>query len=91
MRAAVVTAAEFEVTELPTPRPGAGQLLIDVSRCGICGSDLHARTHADELADLAVATGYEHFMRSDQSVVLGHEFSGAVVDYGPDCRKRWKT
>ncbi|NKY27409.1 zinc-binding dehydrogenase [Nocardia gamkensis] len=91
MRAAVVTAAEFEVAELPTPRPGAGQLLIDVSRCGICGSDLHARTHADELSDLAVATGYEHFMRSDQSVVLGHEFSGTIVDYGPDCRRRWRT
>ncbi|MFR9750566.1 zinc-binding dehydrogenase [Nocardia sp. 004] len=91
MRAAVVTAGEFEVTELPTPLPGSGQVLIEVTRCGICGSDLHARTHADEMADLALATGYEHFMRRDQSVVLGHEFSGTVVEYGPDCHKRWKT
>ncbi|MGO4617390.1 zinc-binding dehydrogenase [Nocardia sp. 2YAB30] len=91
MRAAVVTDTKFEVADLPTPSPGPGQLLIRVSRCGICGSDLHARTHADEMADLAVATGYDHFMRSDQSVVLGHEFSGAILDYGPGCRKRWKA
>ncbi|WP_378734557.1 zinc-binding dehydrogenase [Nocardia brasiliensis] len=90
MRAAVVTNAEFEVTDLPTPVPGRGQVLINVSRCGICGSDLHARTHADEMADLAVATGYDAFMRAEQRVVLGHEFSGEVVEYGPGCRKRWK-
>ncbi|WP_282778733.1 zinc-binding dehydrogenase [Nocardia sp. CC201C] len=90
MRAAVVTKGEFRVEELPTPVPGRGQVLIDVVRCGICGSDLHARVHCDELAELAAATGYGHFMRSAQSVVLGHEFSGTVVDYGPGCRKRWR-
>ncbi|TQM29935.1 zinc-binding dehydrogenase [Nocardia bhagyanarayanae] len=90
MRAAVVTNTKFQVEELPTPRPGRGQVLLDVVRCGICGSDLHARTHADEMADLARATGYDGFMRSEQSVVLGHEFSGTIVEYGPDCRKRWK-
>lgn len=90
MRATVVTKGEFEVRDLPSPVPGAGQVLIDVTRCGICGSDLHARVHGDELADLAAATGYDHFMRSEQSVVLGHEFVGEVVDYGPGCRKRWR-
>ncbi|MEV6341373.1 zinc-binding dehydrogenase [Nocardia vinacea] len=91
MRAAVVTNTKFSVEELPTPTPGRGQVLINVSRCGICGSDLHARTHADEMAELATRTGYDQFMRSDQSVVLGHEFSGAILDYGPGCRKRWRA
>ncbi|MEV2225982.1 zinc-binding dehydrogenase [Nocardia vinacea] len=91
MRAAVVTNTKFSVEELPTPTPGRGQVLINVSRCGICGSDLHARTHADEMAELATRTGYDQFMRSDQSVVLGHEFSGEIVDYGPGCRKRWRA
>ncbi|WP_433681378.1 zinc-binding dehydrogenase [Nocardia sp. CA-119907] len=90
MRAAVVTNTKFAVEELPTPVPGRGQVLINVSHCGICGSDLHARTHADEMAELAGRTGYDQFMRSDQSVVLGHEFSGEIVDYGPGCRKRWR-
>ncbi|MFI6958903.1 zinc-binding dehydrogenase [Nocardia sp. NPDC050408] len=91
MRAAVVTNTKFSVEELPTPTPGRGQVLINVSRCGICGSDLHARAHADEMAELAARTGYDQFMRAEQSVVLGHEFSGEIVDYGPGCRKRWRT
>ncbi|WP_415842789.1 zinc-binding dehydrogenase, partial [Nocardia ninae] len=91
MRAAVVTNSKFEVTDLPAPIPGRGQVLINVSRCGICGSDLHVRNHADEVAELSAVTGYDSFMRSDQSVVLGHEFSGEVVDYGPGCRKRWRA
>ena len=30
-----------EVDHLPVPRPGPGQVLVEVSHCGICGSDLH--------------------------------------------------
>lgn len=90
MRAAVCSKGEFRIEELPTPQPGPGQLLVDVLRCGICGSDLHARVHCDALADLAAATGYQHFMRSDQNVVMGHEFVGEVVEYGPKTRRRWK-
>ena len=36
-------------------------------------------------------TGYEDFMRSDQEVVFGHEFSGRVVEHGPGCRKSSPT
>jgi len=81
--------AELSVVERETPVPAKGQLLIDVLRCGICGSDLHARHHCDELADVMVETGYDDFMRSEQEVVLGHEFCGEVVDHGPvSSRKR---
>jgi threonine dehydrogenase-like Zn-dependent dehydrogenase len=59
-----------------------------VLRCGICGSDLHARRHCDELADVAREVGYEDFMRSDQDVVMGHEFCGEVVEHGPRSRRR---
>ncbi|MFE5287677.1 zinc-binding dehydrogenase [Nocardia sp. NPDC056611] len=90
MRAAVVSKGEFQVEDLPTPVPGPGQVLISVTRCGICGSDLHARLHCDELADVAAATGYDRFMRSEQRVVMGHEFTGEIVEYGPGTRRRWK-
>ncbi|MEN0135156.1 MAG: zinc-binding dehydrogenase [Rhodococcus sp. (in: high G+C Gram-positive bacteria)] len=89
MKAVVCTETRLEVGDVPAPVPGRGQVLIDVSRCGICGSDLHARMHADEMAELAAQTGYRDFMRSQQRVVLGHEFSGTVAGYGPGCRKRW--
>src|SRR6185437_3717445 len=72
MRAVGCTAGRLSVVERSEPRPDTGQVLIDVLRCGICGSDLHAREHCDELAEVARETGYEDFMRSDQEVVMGH-------------------
>ena len=54
MRAVGCTAGRLSVVERPEPRPGTGQVLIDVLRCGICGSDLHAREHCDELAEVAL-------------------------------------
>ena len=86
MKAVSCREGRLDVVELPTPVPGPGQLLIDVLRCGICGSDLHARHHCDELAELAREAGYDDFMRSDQDVVMGHEFCGEVVERGPRTR-----
>ena len=83
MRAVSCKHAELEVIDLPSPQPGRGQLLIQVLRCGICGSDLHARHNCDELADITSEVGYDGIFRSDQSVVLGHEFCGEVLEHGP--------
>ena len=89
MKAVVCSEGKLEVADIPAPTPGPGQVLLSVSRCGICGSDLHARLHCDDLAELAAATGYRSFMRSTERVVMGHEFCGEIVEYGPGCRKRW--
>ncbi|HZZ47161.1 MAG TPA: zinc-binding dehydrogenase [Pseudonocardia sp.] len=91
MKAVSCHQGKLAVVDLPAPTPGPGQVLLTVSHCGICGSDLHARHHADELADLAGATGYRDMMRSDQHVVMGHEFCGEVADYGPRTRKPWPS
>jgi threonine dehydrogenase-like Zn-dependent dehydrogenase len=88
MKAVVCEQSNLEVTDLPTPEPADGQVLIDVVRCGICGSDLHARHHADQQAEILAEAGYDGFMRSDQGVVFGHEFCGEVAGYGPRSRKR---
>jgi threonine dehydrogenase-like Zn-dependent dehydrogenase len=89
MRAVVCHQSELSVQEVPDLVPARGQVLLDVERCGICGSDLHARTHGDETAKDVAELGYDDFMRSDQHVVMGHEFVGTVVDYGPRSRKAW--
>jgi threonine dehydrogenase-like Zn-dependent dehydrogenase len=83
MKAVTCTAATLEVVDVPSPEPGRGQLLIEVLRCGICGSDLHARINCDELADVTSEIGYDGMIRSDQAVVLGHEVCGEVLDHGP--------
>lgn len=53
---------------LPDPTPGAGELVVRVGRCGICGSDLHMTEDA--------AYGIH------EGAVLGHEFAGEVVALG---------
>jgi len=53
---------------LPDPTPGAGEVVVKVGRCGICGSDLHMTEDA--------AYGCRH------GDVLGHEFAGEVVGLG---------
>src|SRR5437763_17012241 len=54
------------VEDRPTPAPGPGELLLEVSHCGICGSDLHF------LLGCGGRTG----------AIEGHELSGTVVALG---------
>jgi len=60
-------ANRLELGEVPTPAPAAGEVLLKVHDCGICGSDLHA-----------VQFGLG--LRPD--CVLGHEFSGEIAELG---------
>ena len=47
MKAVVCERGELDVVELPSTEPGPRQAIVAVTGCGICGSDLHARNHAD--------------------------------------------
>lgn len=60
--------APLEVASLPDPVPGPGEVVVEVCRCGICGSDLHAT----EDAIFGVPEG----------AVLGHEYAGRVAAVG---------
>ncbi len=70
MKAAVFHALgqPLQVETVDDPTPQAGELVVRVGRCGICGSDLHMT----EEPDFAVAPGS----------VLGHEFAGEIVALG---------
>ena len=91
MKAVLCQHGTLSVEELPTPQPARGQLLLDVRRCGICGSDLHAKDHADEMTGLMDEIGYPDFMRGDTPVVLGHEFCGEVADRGKGVGREFRT
>jgi threonine dehydrogenase-like Zn-dependent dehydrogenase len=91
MRAVVCRNAELEVVDRPEPVPGHRQVRIQVLRCGICGSDLHARHGCDDWADMAARVGYDRFARSNEAVVFGHEFCGEVAEHGPGCRRSSPT
>ncbi len=91
MKAVGCQHGELESVDLPEPVPGAGQVRIAVLRCGICGSDLHARHGLDTWAELATRAGYDRFGRSHQQVVFGHEFCGEVAEHGPKTRRGTPT
>lgn len=91
MRAVSCEHGNLSVVDLPTPQPARGQLLLEVRRCGICGSDLHAKDHADELTGVMDEMGYPDFMRRDTPVVLGHEFCGEVLERGRGAAKEFKV
>jgi len=74
MRAAVYHGPrDIRVEEVAEPVAGPGQVLIEISRNGICGSDLHTY--------LGSSTGGAAM--HVPGVVLGHEFAGTVRAVGP--------
>lgn len=87
MKAVSCTNGVLSIVDLPAPQPAEGQLVLDVAACGICGSDLHAKDHADELAGVFNEVGYQDCIRSDTPTVMGHEFSGVVAECGPKTPK----
>ena len=86
MRAVVARNRALHVAELPIPEPGSGQVLVKTKHCGICGSDLHALEHGAKMAELSQDGGSALLQATDwtKPVVMGHEFTAEIVEYGPD-------
>ena len=61
----------IEIREVPEPEPGPGEVKVEVAACGVCGTDIHVRHDS-----------FPYW----PPVILGHEFTGTVVELGPDCR-----
>ncbi len=54
---------------MPEPTPQAGEVLIEIKACGICGTDVHVK--------------HDNFPYWPP-VILGHEFAGQIVALGPE-------
>ena len=92
MKAVVCQNTVLSVVDIPEPVPGNAQVLLDVQRCGICGSDLHMRHHCDEFKAVVSKVGLGPVMpASTDPVVFGHEFCAEVLEYGPGCDKKIKV
>jgi 2-desacetyl-2-hydroxyethyl bacteriochlorophyllide A dehydrogenase len=61
---------EIAVRDLDVPDLAADEVLVEVSHCGICGTDLHLVL--------------ERYARPNS--VLGHEWAGTIAAVGPDVR-----
>ncbi|MBD0324293.1 MAG: zinc-binding dehydrogenase [Aldersonia sp.] len=69
MKAAVFdgTTPTLRVEEIPRPKPRRGEVLLEVTACGVCHTDLHVLK-----SEVAFPT----------PAVLGHEVSGVVAELG---------
>ena len=80
--AVVENGAPLKEIELPTPEPKGTEVLIAVTHCGVCHSDLHIW---DGYYDIG---GGQKMSLKDRGVVLplamGHEIVGRVAKLGPD-------
>lgn len=81
MRALVITAPrEATVLDVPDPVPAVGELLVDVERVGICGTDVELYT--GEMA--YIDQGHTRF-----PLRLGHEWTGRVSAVGDPADTAW--
>ncbi len=68
MLAGLVTAPRrFELVDVPEPAPGPDLAVVDIARCGICGTDLHGFLGPGPY----------------NPAICGHEWVGTVTEVGP--------
>jgi threonine dehydrogenase-like Zn-dependent dehydrogenase len=91
MKAAIFRGGDIVVDSLPEPVPAIGQVLVKTLACGICGSDLHAATHAHRMVAVTRRIPGRVPMDLSRDVVFGHEFCCEVLDYGPATERRFKA
>ena len=67
----------LKIEDVPIPKPGPGEVLVEVKAVGICGSDVHmAQPDDDGYIWYPGLTGFP--------ATLGHELSGIVREVGPN-------
>ena len=75
MKAAVFSrpGAPLTIQEVDIPDISADEMLVAVSRCGICGTDIHASREGPFMAP--------------PNTIFGHEFSGEIVKVGDNINR----
>ena len=80
VRAFVITGpGRGEVADVEPPRAGPGDVVVDVERAGVCGTD--AEFFSGEMA-------YLHSGEAAYPIRIGHEWSGTVAFAGRRRRRR---
>ncbi len=72
MRAVVIERPhQWQVADVPDPTPQDDEVVIAVSACGVCGTDLHI---------------FEGDFPSNLPLIPGHEFAGEVMEVGKEVK-----
>jgi D-arabinose 1-dehydrogenase-like Zn-dependent alcohol dehydrogenase len=71
----------LERLETETPKPQGKEVLLKVTQCGVCHSDVHLH---DGYFDMG--NGVKAPVRAPLPMTLGHEIEGTVAALGPDAK-----
>jgi (R,R)-butanediol dehydrogenase / meso-butanediol dehydrogenase / diacetyl reductase len=72
---------DVRVEEMPEPRdPVAADVVLEVARAAICGTDASEYAHAPKFFPIAAA---HPFSGHEGPTIMGHEFTGRVISLGP--------
>jgi 2-desacetyl-2-hydroxyethyl bacteriochlorophyllide A dehydrogenase len=81
VRAFVITGpGQAGVRDIEPPQPGPGQVVVDVERAGVCGTDVE------------FYTGHMVYLRTGEArypVRIGHEWCGVVTGAGDEASASW--
>jgi threonine dehydrogenase-like Zn-dependent dehydrogenase len=84
MKAAIFSEGTIKVGDFPDPTPTKGLALVRTLACGLCAADAHWLHLGSKIIDASKKYGG---MYSDvdlsRPIVMGHEFVGEIIDYGP--------
>jgi threonine dehydrogenase-like Zn-dependent dehydrogenase len=81
MRAFVITGpGKAEVQDVPPPEARPGEVVVDVERAGVCGTDLEF---------FSGAMSYLHTGQAQYPMRIGHEWSGTVSAVGAGVDESW--
>jgi (R,R)-butanediol dehydrogenase/meso-butanediol dehydrogenase/diacetyl reductase len=71
---------DVRLDDVPEPRPGRDEVIVSVAACGMCGSDVHEYLHGP----VYIPRQPHPLTGVMPPVTLGHEFTGRIVEVGPD-------
>lgn len=80
--AVVEYGAPLREIELPTPEPSGTEVLLEVTHCGVCHTDLHLQDGYYDLGDGKRLSMAERGMKLP--LAMGHEIVGRVLRAGPE-------
>ncbi len=92
MKAAYLERDAIRVGDVPDPVPAKGQVLVRTHRCGLCASDAHFLCSGHTIVERSKQFGGPYAaVDLGRRIVMGHEYVGEIVDYGPDSRRPLKA
>lgn len=71
---------EASVTDVEPPRAEEGEVIVDIARAGVCGTDVEFFTGEMQ---------YLHERHAEFPMRIGHEWSGRITNVGPGVSREW--